>query len=319
MLWYAARHGLNYHLYAPTPPPSNASDSQLLPLVMHFHGGVWTNFDALSERELNATTPFFESLQPSTPHFALRPIAKRRQSWVSPHIGPLTGSHRLTKKPPTSLALAMAALDHVLDPRAPADTASAPVSPLHAPLRVDRGRMLVAGSSMGGYAAWEYIMRRPELFEAAIPICGGGDPQQAHALAHIRIWAFHARDDDRVPVNASREMFDAIVTSRRIPAHRVRRTSVGEPGTAEEAVELSVTPLRPHEQWAELRYTEYLRGGHNAWLRALADPRLPGWWLGGGGGGVSPTAVGAPPRSAHVTRRHHEHATLAGQGRGNRL
>ena len=66
MPWASGHDGLNYHLFVPpchstveehSPSPSR---SHLLPLVLHFHGGVWTNFDFLSERELNTSTPFFE-------------------------------------------------------------------------------------------------------------------------------------------------------------------------------------------------------------------------------------------------------------------
>lgn len=332
-MWADGHHGLNYHLFVPP------TTSRALPLVLHFHGGTWTNFDRLSLHELNITTPFF-SMQQTDPHFALRPVAKRRQSWVSPHIGPLTGSHLLPRRPPTSLGLAMGALDAVLStsssrassssdsararnqpaanqlgltqltsrppnlvPDSPEASSSShvPSSPtplpslttslssadqqpdstwtlLHSPLpRIDTSQLLVSGASMGGYATWELILRRPSLFEAAVPICGGGDPSRAHLLSRTRIWAFHARDDDRVPINASREMFEAILRARRIPPHRVRRALVGEAGAACEAEEYTVTP-RPGEEWPFLRLTEYVRGGHNAWIRALSDPRLYVWW-----------------------------------------
>ena len=35
------------------------------------------------------------------------------------------------------------------------------------------------------------------------------------------------------------------------------------------------------ESWAEIRYTEYVKGGHDAWTRALADQRLYPWWARG--------------------------------------
>ena len=53
--------------------------------------------------------------------------------------------------------------------------------------------------------------------------------------------------DDRVPVNASREMFHALLTSRAIPAHRVLRRLIGDPGESNEAIELSVTPSSAEE------------------------------------------------------------------------
>ena len=92
-----------------------------------------------------------------------------------------------------------------------------------------------------------------------------------------RIWAFHSRNDPMVPVNASREMFEAIVKARGIPNHRVKRRLVGR-GTEREAIEAIVTPTAG-EEWAELRYTEYVSGGHDAWQRATSDERLARWAL----------------------------------------
>ena len=39
---------------------------------------------------------------------------------------------------------------------------------------VDPDRVYLMGSSMGGYATWAMLMSTPELFAAAVPICGGG-------------------------------------------------------------------------------------------------------------------------------------------------
>ena len=85
------------------------------------------------------------------------------------------------------------------------------------------GLALVAGASMGGYATWELIQRRPGRFKTAIPICGGGDPSLARRLNRTRIWAFHSADDATVPVNATRELVRAIVAARGVES-RLRRS-----------------------------------------------------------------------------------------------
>lgn len=38
--------------------------------------------------------------------------------------------------------------------------------------RVDRDRLYLVGISMGGYGVWDMAMRSPDLFAAAVPICG---------------------------------------------------------------------------------------------------------------------------------------------------
>jgi enterochelin esterase-like enzyme len=44
---------------------------------------------------------------------------------------------------------------------------------------------VIEGYSMGGYGAWDAIQRRPDLFAAAIPICGGGDTATATKLKDL--------------------------------------------------------------------------------------------------------------------------------------
>ena len=63
---------------------------------------------------------------------------------------------------------------------------------------------------MGGYGTWELITRNPEVFAAAIPVCGAGIPSMADRLIDIAIWAFHGEADPTVPVSGTRDMEEAI-------------------------------------------------------------------------------------------------------------
>src|SRR5690606_25294395 len=72
--------------------------------------------------------------------------------------------------------------------------------------RVDRERLYLIGYSMGGYAAWRTPAAHSNLFAAVVPICGGGEPNDARALATIPIWAFHGAIDDVVPLKESEQM-----------------------------------------------------------------------------------------------------------------
>jgi predicted peptidase len=74
----------------------------------------------------------------------------------------------------------------------------------------DTNRCYVSGVSGGGYATWNMITERPDLFAAAVPICGGGDTSKASRIAAIPIWAFHGTADNRVPVKATRETIAAV-------------------------------------------------------------------------------------------------------------
>jgi predicted peptidase len=107
---------------------------------------------------------------------------------------------------------------------------------------IDADRLYVMGLSMGGYGTWDMIERYPEMFAAAVPICGGGDETQAKRIAKVPVWAFHGDKDTAVPVSRSRNMIRAI------------RAAGGEP-----------------------KYTEYPGVGHSAWVPTFKDPEMLKW------------------------------------------
>ena len=90
---------------------------------------------------------------------------------------------------------------------------------------------------------WELITRRPELFAAAVPVCGAGIPSLASRLTDIAIWAFHGAADPTVPVSGSRDMAAAIAAAG---------------GT-------------------KMRYTEYPAVDHNCWIPAYREEGLVDW------------------------------------------
>ena len=107
----------------------------------------------------------------------------------------------------------------------------------------DPDRVYITGLSMGGYGTWDTISRRPDLFAAAIPICGGADPAQAPVLKNMAISIFHGDRDNLVPTNLSREMFKAL----------------------EDAGNKNV------------KLTIYEGVEHNSWEKAYADPETFKW------------------------------------------
>lgn len=103
---------------------------------------------------------------------------------------------------------------------------------------IDTGRRYIAGISMGGYGTWHLICTRPEMFAAAIPIAGGGDPSLAQNVVDIPIWAFHGAKDRNVLVRGSRDMINAIRNEGGEPrytefpdkAHHISEDIKGTPG-----------------------------------------------------------------------------------------
>ena len=77
-------------------------------------------------------------------------------------------------------------------------------------LPIDRNRIYMIGSSMGGFGSWRITGNHPDKFAAVVPICGGGSVNDAEKLKAVPIWAFHGDQDTDVPVTKSREMVNAI-------------------------------------------------------------------------------------------------------------
>jgi predicted peptidase len=66
---------------------------------------------------------------------------------------------------------------------------------------IDTNRIYLTGVSQGGFGTWGFIQRNPDLFAAAMPVCGGGDLTKVEAVKDLPIWAFHAADDPVVKVS----------------------------------------------------------------------------------------------------------------------
>lgn len=97
---------------------------------------------------------------------------------------------------------------------------------------VDQQRVVVTGLSMGGFGSWTLASRFPGRFAAAVPICGGGDPENGEQLKSVPFWVFHGAKDTGVPLKLSEEMVAAV-------------TSAG--GSAK----LTVYPEAGHDSWTE--------------------------------------------------------------------
>jgi predicted peptidase len=107
---------------------------------------------------------------------------------------------------------------------------------------VDTNRIYITGLSMGGFGTYDAIQRYPNLFAAAVPVCGGGDVSKAADIAKIPIWIFHGAEDAAVTPAYSLEMLDALTKAG---AH---------PG-----------------------FTQYPEVGHFSWLAAYSDKMMLEW------------------------------------------
>lgn len=109
-------------------------------------------------------------------------------------------------------------------------------------LPVDTNRIYITGLSMGGFGTYDAITRYPELFAAAVPVCGGGDVTKAQSIAHIPIWIFHGALDGAVNPVLSQNMVEALT-----------------------------------KEGAHPGFTQYPETGHFSWIAAYSDTMMMEW------------------------------------------
>ena len=79
---------------------------------------------------------------------------------------------------------------------------------------VDTNKIYVSGLSMGGLGTFSILNARPEMFAAATPICGDGDPSSVENFAKkVAIWIFHGSADKVVLPQQSLKMANAILNA----------------------------------------------------------------------------------------------------------
>ena len=71
-----------------------------------------------------------------------------------------------------------------------------------------KDRIVLTGSSMGGYGTWEMAMCYPEIFAAIAPVAGGGVVWRTSKLKNIPVLAYHGEKDMVVPISQSKIMVD---------------------------------------------------------------------------------------------------------------
>ncbi len=108
---------------------------------------------------------------------------------------------------------------------------------------VDPDRLYIMGLSMGAMGTFDILSRNPQLFAAAIPICGGGNVKVAAKYApYTSLWITHGTMDDVVSVKFSQEMYRTLKAAG-----------------------------------ADVTYTEFPEANHNAWDPTFELPGLLDW------------------------------------------
>jgi predicted peptidase len=212
--------------------PVNYNADKKYPLVMFLHGAGERGNDNEAQL-LHGGSLFADSaLRQQFPAIVIFPQCPRDDWWAritrDEHFKDSLGIFRFTSDQPIGKSLNL--VSKLLDTLA--------ASP-----GVNTKKIYLGGLSMGGMGTFELLWRKPNFFAAAIPICGGGDPQKVTIYAKkFPIWIFHGGSDPVVPVSNSRLMRNALQAAG-----------------------------------AKVKYTEYPGVGHNSWDNAFAEPGLLKW------------------------------------------
>jgi predicted peptidase len=135
--------------------------------------------------------------------------------------------------------------DYTAQPNWPLTAANELVKKIISEGSVDRSKVYITGLSMGGMGTFESVHRNPDLYAAALPICGGGDVKNYDKrIAKTAFWVFHGAADAVVNVKLSQEMVDKLKALK-----------------------------------AEVKYSEYPGVNHNSWDNAFAEKDYLSWML----------------------------------------
>lgn len=175
--------------------PETMKSGEKYPLVLFLHGAGERGSD--NERQLTHGGQMF-----------LNPVNREKYpAFVLAPQCPLTGYWAYAARPTSFMPDDM--------------PLEVPVSPIFETLKdlldtylalpeVDKRRIYIVGLSMGGMGTFDMAIRYPEVFAAAMPICGTVNPGRLEAAKKVRFRIFHGDADNVVPPEGSRAAYRAL-------------------------------------------------------------------------------------------------------------
>ncbi len=213
--------------------PEGYDRTKQYPLVLFLHGGGECGNDNEKQLVHGASLFLKKENRRDYPCIVLVPQCPADSYWSSAKINreqyPIDVTFDYSASMTKGLTLANALLHDIMDTEA-----------------VDKSRIYITGLSMGGMGTFELVWREPDLFAAAVPICGGGDAKAyTERLPKVPFRIFHGNADGVVSVEESRKMYAAL-----------------------------------QARGAEVSYTEYPAVNHNSWDYAFWEGDFLGWVFG---------------------------------------
>jgi predicted esterase len=203
--------------------PKNLVHDKSYPLLLFLHGAGELGDD--NSRQLEGFPWKFASSESQAKHpcYIVAPQCPKSDAWSS--FPEYPANARSSHSPTPAIRITIELIENLISE-----------------CKIDKSRVYVTGLSLGGEGTFDIVSRRPDLFAAAVPVCGIADVEKVPKMTSVPFWIFHGELDEINPVKYSREVFQALKSK-------------------------GATPI----------YTEYKDAGHDIWSRAYGDPSLIPW------------------------------------------
>ncbi len=217
---------LNYRILY----PEDFQENKKYPLVLFLHGSGERGSDNQKQLVHGSSLFLNESRRQQYQPIVIFPQCPKGDYWSNAKLGMGPDGERLIYQnggtPNMAMSLLISMMDSIL---ALSYTAN--------------NQIYVGGLSMGGMGVFEILSRRPEMFAAAFPICGGGNTEAAKKYAkNVKLWIFHGAKDDVILPSRSTEMVIAL-----------------------------------RDAGGDVKYTLFKDANHNSWDSAFGEPDLLPW------------------------------------------
>lgn len=210
--------------------PENYDKTKKYPLILVLHGAGERGKDNVKQLVHGSKLFIADSNRKKFPAIVIFPQCPEESFWAAVKID--------RSKQPLKIEF-----DYTSPPNWPLIAANELVKKIIAEEGVNKKQVYITGLSMGGMGTFESVYRYPELYAAALPICGGGDTlHYDKRIAKTKFWVFHGAADAVVNVTLSQQM-------------------------VQQLKELKVP----------VTYSEYPGVNHNSWDNAFAEPDYLRW------------------------------------------
>jgi predicted peptidase len=163
------------------------------PLVIFLHGSGERGNDNESQLKFGVMHFAEDKTSSMYPAFIIAPQCPQNMRWANIYENSSTSEIHLLQPPSKPMKLLIELIQKIKKE-----------------FPVDDNRIYITGLSMGGYGTYDAIERYPQLFAAAVPVCGAGDTSKAASIANIPIWIFHGAEDPTVSPKYSLQMLEAL-------------------------------------------------------------------------------------------------------------